>query len=83
MNRPNFFPFPQRKKEIKERTVSTRWQWKEIFLFFIIIILYVMVHDCLRERDGESLLFEAYPKLAQEPKYYVHTYITRAVFRIP
>jgi len=30
-------------------------------------------------RDGERLLFEAYPKLAQEPKY-VYTYITRAVF---
>jgi hypothetical protein len=32
-------------------------------------------------RDGERLLFEAYPKLAQEPKY-VYTYITRAVFGI-
>jgi len=28
MNRPNFFPFPQRKKEIKERTVSTWWHRK-------------------------------------------------------
>ncbi len=81
MNRPNFFSFPQRKKETKERTNSTWWHRKQFFFinykFFLCVLWYMVVS----RRDGERLLFEAYPKLAQEPKY-VYTYITRAVFGI-
>lgn len=50
-------------------------------MFFFWIFLCVLWYMIVSRRDGESLLFEAYPKLAQEPKY-VYTYITRAVFQI-
>lgn len=82
MNRPNFFPSPKERKKQK----NGPFQLDDIgsnFIFLFFIFWCVLWYMIVSGRDGESLLFEAYPKLAQEPKYVcVHTYITRAVFQI-